>query len=105
MPKNGEHFIFPFLDGTAKLCGTDHEMRSENLLQGRINLKGVKISEKNFKETRRGPSQQKRMMTLKPEMTSDQSKGTSFIVITQNLEFISTCRKKNRFTSTKVTLT
>ena len=39
--------------------------------------------------------QQKHKMTLKPVPTCGQSKVTSFIVITLNLEYISTCRKKN----------
>ena len=52
---------------------------SENPLQRGKNLKGVKISGKNFKSTRRGLNRQKqKMTTLEPEMTSDQSKVISF---------------------------
>ena len=55
-----------------------------------------RISEKNFQETRKGPNRQtKQKMTLKPAMSSGQSNWISFIVITSNLEFKSTCRKKN----------
>ena len=67
---------------------------SENTLQGGNNLQGAKISGKNFKETRRGFNRQKQKMTLKHSMTYKQWKERSFIVITSNLEFSSTCRKK-----------
>ena len=69
--------------------------KSEKQLSGSVILKGVKNSGQNFKETRRGLNQQKHKVTLKPAMISGQSKATSFIVITSNLEFSSTCRKKN----------
>ena len=68
---------------------------SENPLVGGNNLYGVKISEKNFKASRKGLNRQKQKITLKPGKTSGQSKVTLFIVITLNLEFNSTCRKKN----------
>ena len=45
----------------------------------------MNISEKNFKATRKGLNRQKPKMTLKPEITSGQSKMTSFCVITLNL--------------------
>ena len=72
-------------------------MGFENQHQGSVILQGVKISEENFKETRMHLNQQKHKMTLKPEMTSGQSKETSFIVITQNLEFIFTYRREESF--------
>ena len=66
---------------------------SENPLSGGNNLKGVKISGKNFNKLGE-VSADRQKMTLKPEVTSGQSKVTSFIVITSNLGFSSTCRKK-----------
>ena len=48
----------------------------------------MKISVENFKANWKGLNRQKQKMALKPEMTSDQSKVTSSIVITSNLGFI-----------------
>ena len=56
----------------------------------------MKISEENFKANRKGFNRQKQKMTLKPEMTSGQSKVASSIVITLDLEFSSTVRAEGR---------
>ena len=69
-------------------------MESENPLQGGNNLKGVKVSEKNFEAIRKGLNRQKRKMTLKPGKISCRFKVISSIVITLNLEFNSMCWKK-----------
>ena len=79
-------------------------MRSENPRQGGNNLLGVKIFGKNFKDTRRGLNRQKQKMTLVPAMTFGQWKETSSTVITSNLEFSSTCRKKKRCNSNEFAL-
>ena len=47
------------------------------------------------KETQRGLNRQKQKMTLKPAMTSGQSKVPSFIVITLNLESLRAKRRIN----------
>ena len=86
--KKGEIFILPIADGTAKLFGRDHDIREST-------PKRDQLVRENFKATRRGLNRQKQKMMLKPETTSGQRKETSFIVITLNLEFRSTCRKKN----------
>ena len=54
----------------------------------------MKISEKNFKANRRGFNRQKPQMTLKPVPIFGRFKVTSSIVITMNLSFNSTGRRK-----------
>ena len=82
--KKDEKIIFPFADGTAKLCGRDHEIRESNVWQ--FHPAGRMISKENFKETRMGLNRQtKQKVTLKPETILGQSKGTPSIVITMNL--------------------
>ena len=66
---------------------------SENPLQGGNDLQGVEISEESFKANRKGFNLQKQKMTLKPAMTSGQSKMTSFIVVILNLEVNSSARR------------
>ena len=56
-PKRCDKFSFPIADGTAKLCGRDHGMESENPHWGGTDLYGVKISEKTFREIRRSLNQ------------------------------------------------
>ena len=60
--KKGENFMFLFADGSAVMRGRDHVLNRQN-----------------------------KKMTPKPEMISGRLKGTLFVVITQNLEFISSC--------------
>ena len=83
MPKNGDHFIFPIADGTVKLSGRDAGVRKSTLTRG--DLQG--ISEK-FQPMDETPDDAEFAMTF------GHWKETSFIVITSNLEFNSTCRKK-----------
>ena len=78
---------------------------SENPLYGGEQPERSKDLREELQETRRGLSRHRQKMTLKPEMTSGQSKVTSFIVITSNLEFSSTCRKKKHSQSHWNTLT
>ena len=54
-----------------------------------------------YREVRRGLIQEtKPKMTQRPAMIFGQSKGTSFIVITSNLEFSSTCKHDTKPTHT-----
>ena len=84
--------MFPVADGTAKLFARDHEFREPTQ---RSNLQGVKISEKNFKATRKSVNRQKQEMTLKPKMTSGQPKVTSFVAITLHREFTLRVERRN----------
>ena len=68
---------------------------SENALWGGDRPWGLKISVEKFKANRECLNRQNQQMTLKPVPTSGQSKVTSSIVITMNLGFNSTCRRKN----------
>ena len=101
--KRGEKFIFPIADGTSKLFG--RIMKFENQLWGSMNLQGVKIPAKNFKETRMSLNQQKQKMTPKLAVTFGQWKEISIIVVTSNLEFNSTCGRKKHSQSHWNTLT
>ena len=75
--------------------GQEETTNSENPLdEGGNKLQGVKISEENFKATRKGCNRQKQKMTPQPEKPSARFKVTSFVVITLNLEFNSMCWKK-----------
>ena len=67
----------------------------ENPLWGRNLLWRVKISVENFKANRKSLDLQKQLMTLKSVPIFGRSKVTSFVVITMNVEFSSTCRRKN----------
>ena len=69
----------------------------ENSLWCGSNLQGVKISEKNFNESRKGLNRQEQKMTLKRGKTTGRSKVTSFIVIMLNLDFKTTCGKNTHF--------
>ena len=89
-------FRFEAADGTAKLFGRDHGAREPTLRREQL-VRSKDLKEENFKASRKGLNRQKQKMTLKPGKTSGQSKVTSFIVITLNLEFNSTCRKKKHF--------
>ena len=61
-PKTGEHFVFPFADGTAKLCGRDHEVRESSVRREQpVRIEDAKAGNDFW------------------------SMETSFIVITQNL--------------------
>ena len=70
---------------------------SENPLEGGNRPQGVKISEENFKVNRESLNRQTQQMTPKPVPTSGRSMVISTIVITLNLEFNSTCRRKKQF--------
>ena len=67
---------------------------SECPLQSGNNLQGVKISVEKFKTNWECLDRHNQQMTLKPVPTSGRSKVTSSIVITMNLEFNSTYRRK-----------
>ena len=90
-PQSEEHFIFPYTDGTAKLSGRDHEFRERTLRReqpvGSENLSGKLQGEAE------GPQPTESKDDAEPRKTPGQSKVTSFIVITLNLEFTRTCRK------------
>ena len=89
--RRGVTFRFPTADGTAKLFARDHGVREptrrrEQLVRSedlREELEGI--------SERSQPTEKK---ALKPGKTSGQSKVISCIVITLDLEFNSTCRKK-----------
>ena len=68
---------------------------SENPLYGGNKPSRMKISVENNKANRESLNRQNQQVTLKPVPTSGRSKVTSFVVITMNLEFNSTCGRKN----------
>ena len=74
----------PTADGTSKLCGRDQGVREPTLRREQL----ARIED--LRENLQGISSDRNM----PGKTSGQSKVTSFIVITLNLEFNITCRKK-----------
>ena len=76
----------------SNIVWRDHGVRESTLRPEQL-VRREDLRE-NFKETRRSLNRQKQKMTLKPEETSGRYKGTSFIVITLNLEFSSMCRRK-----------
>ena len=85
-----DEFIFPFADGTAKLSGRDYEFRDT------IPRREPTVRSEAFSRELQGESgeRQNPQMTLKPVPTSGRFKVTSSVVITMNLEFNSTCRRK-----------
>ena len=85
--QNDDDFIFPFADSTAKLSRRDYEFQ-ESILR-RDPTAG---SEDFNRELIDEPG-----VTLKPVPIFGRSKVTSPIVITMNLRFNSTCRRKNKF--------
>ena len=76
MTQNGDGFIFPVPDGTAKLWGRDFEFR-EPTQRREANRESLK--------------RQNQQMTLKPVATSVRFRVTSSLVTTMNLEFNSVC--------------
>ena len=67
---------------------------SESPLQGGNEPQGVKMSVENSKANGEGLNRQNQKVTLKPVPTSGRFKVILSIVITANLEFNSTCRRK-----------
>ena len=90
--RKDDEFIFPTADGTAKLSGRDDEFRVPTLWR-EPTVRSEDLSGEIQGES--GESQPtEKQMTLKPVPTFGRSKVTSSIVITMNIEFNSTCRRK-----------
>ena len=90
-PQREEYLRFPKADGTAKLSGRDHELREP-----------TQSEKENVEANRESVNGQNQKMTLKPRKTSGRFKATSSDVTTWNLEFNSTCRRKNIPYSTEI---
>ena len=101
--KDGE-FVFPVADGTAKLSGRDFEFRVPTP------RREPTVRSEGFSRELHGESGESQPTEstddAKPVPTSVRSKVTSSIVITMNLEFNSTCRRKkhSRFHSNTLML-
>ena len=91
-PKNCENFTFPVADGTVELSGGDRGIQKSTLMRDQP-ARGEELS-----GDLRGSSAKcqpiDEMMTEKPATIFGRSKGITLIVITSNLEFSSTCRRK-----------
>ena len=85
-------FMFPFVDGAPKLSGRDNKFR-EPAPRQESTVRSEDLSGEVQGESER-LDQQNQQMTLKPVPTFGRCKVTSSIVITMNLEFNSTCRRK-----------
>ena len=84
-----EIFMFPEADGTPQVSGRDQKIREPEQPVGSEDLSGELQGEPEGKKNR-----QNQKIPLKPQETIGRFKVTSSIVITVNLEFNSTCRKK-----------
>ena len=89
----GRIIHIPSWQMAQQICQGDYEFR-EPIQKGENRPWGVKISVKKFKANRESLNRENQLMTVKPVPTSGRSKVTSSIVITMNLEFNSTCRRK-----------
>ena len=91
--QEGDEFIFPAADGTAKMSGRDHELR-EPTLRREQSERSEDFSGELQGELGRVSTDRIKRMTLEPVPTSGRLKVTSSVVITLNLEFNSMCRRK-----------
>ena len=92
-PMRSENSIFPVRRWNSNIVWKRRRIPRTHTKAG-TTCEGVKISEMNFKANRKSLNRQNQKLTLKPEMTCVQSKVSSFIVVTLNVEFNSTCRRK-----------
>ena len=85
--------FFPIADGTAQLSRRDYELREPT--QRRDQPVGSEDLREELQGAGKSLNQQtKQEITMKAAMTYGQRKVISFVVITSNHEFNSTCRKK-----------
>ena len=76
--KNGENFIFPIADGTAKLFGRDHEVRESTLRRDQPVMSEDLTEELQGNSVRSQPTETKDDAEAR---SAGQSKVTSFVVI------------------------
>ena len=92
-PRKGEHFIFPIADGTVKLSGRAYGIRKSALMRDQV------VRSQDLREELQGNSEKSEPADETKddvEARNDLVNGSwfYFIVITSDLEFNSTCRKK-----------
>ena len=87
--QQGDEFIFPEADGTAKLSGRDYEFRAPTLTREQT------VRSEDFSRELQGEPEEAQHTgptgDAEARPTSGRSKVTSSIVITMNLEFNSSC--------------
>ena len=94
----GEKFIFPIADGTVKISGGDHDLRTSTLIRDSPDRgEEQEIFEENPKGLLEPHDKTNRGMMVKPKAIFGLSQEISFTVITWNPESNCTCRLKNHF--------